>query len=35
VAAGRALGAIEVVNDDLATTVSELAGIIAAARRTT
>ena len=35
VAAGRALGAIEVVNDDLATTVSELAGIIAAARRST
>lgn len=35
VAVGRALGAIEVVNDDLATTVSELAGIIAAARNST
>lgn len=33
VAAGRALGAIEVVNDDLAETVGELARIIDAARR--
>ena len=34
VAAGRALGAIEVVNDDLSATVAELAGIIESARRT-
>lgn len=32
VAAGRALGAIEVINDDLEATVVELAGIIEAAR---
>jgi len=34
VAAGRALGAVEVVNDDLGDTVAELARIIAAARHT-